>query len=996
MNGIFFIHYLAKIIYMKSLFIKLGTLVLFISCTSETKRTISQQDANGYTYEIVKQDHSNMRLYTLENGFQIYLKKNQDVPTIQTYIAVRAGSNYDPIESTGLAHYLEHMLFKGTQNLGTLNWEQEKKEIAIISELYEKHKKETDKEQKQRLYKKIDSISQIASKYAIANEYDKLVTSLGATGTNAHTWFEETIYKNNIPSTELNKWLLLERERFGELVLRLFHTELEAVFEEFNRTQDSDSRKMYAAASDGLFPKHPYGQQTTIGKATHLKNPSMQAIHRYFDTYYVPNNMAMVLVGDLEYEQTIKSIDATFGTLKAKPLPVIDLPKELPISNVVEKEVYGPTAEAVSVSFRSNGIGSDDEKMVTLIDMLLSNSVAGLIDLDLNQKQLVQKATSSATFLNDYGFLQLSGSPKQGQTLEEVKQLLLAQLDKIKAGAFEDWMLAAICNDMKLQQMRANENNTALAKRYYEAFIHRQAWEKRVYFLEELKKITKQEIIAFAKKQYNNNYVVVYKRQGKDEDVVKVENPAITPIQINRTEQSEFVKAFYELKSDKLQPLFVDYKNELQRKTLKNGLEVTHVTNKTNDLFACNFIFDVGADHDKKLSLAVGYLNYIGTDKLSAKELKKEFYKLGIEYGVSVVNEQSFVYISGLNENFSKGLQLLTSLLENAKADQESYDKYISKILKARENKTGQKDQILWSGLLSYAKYGEHSRLRNIHNEATLKAMNPSDLVQQIKQLKNYKHKIFYYGNDVELATDALEKYHEVPKSFAPTPVPIIYKPLHTGTKVEFVDFDMVQAEILFVAKQEEFDAEKLAFASVFNNYFGYGSSSIVFQEIRESKSLAYSAFSAYVNGSKQKEHNFVYAYIGTQANKLTDAIAAMLELMNEMPLAQKQFEASKEAALKKIAAQRITKSELFWSYEAWAKRGIYEDYRENIFNKIKTMTLADLAAFFNENIKEGNYNIVLIGNKEDVNLDKLEALGNVEELKIDYLFNYQKTTIKP
>ena len=99
------------------------------------------------------------------------------------------------------------------------------------------------------------------------------MASLGATGTNAYTWFEQTVYTNKIPANELDKWLHLEGEHFSQLVLRLFHTELEAVFEEFNRGQDSDGRKQYAAMLEGLFPKHPYGQQSTIGIADHLKKP---------------------------------------------------------------------------------------------------------------------------------------------------------------------------------------------------------------------------------------------------------------------------------------------------------------------------------------------------------------------------------------------------------------------------------------------------------------------------------------------------------------------------------------------------------------------------------------------------------------------------------------------------------------------------------------------------------------------------------------------------
>ncbi|MDZ7612972.1 MAG: pitrilysin family protein [Flavobacteriaceae bacterium] len=284
-------------------------------------------DKNGFSYEEVNNDPSGLRLYTLENGLKVYLSQNSDEPKIQTYVAVRAGSNYDPAETTGLAHYLEHMLFKGTSEFGTQDWGKEKILLDSISKLYELHRLEKDPLKKKEIYRQIDKVSFEASGFAIANEYDKMSGSMGAQETNAHTWFEETVYHNKIPQNELEKWAKMESDRFDELVLRLFHTELEAVYEEFNMGQDSDFRKKYMAMLEGLFPNHPYGQQTTIGTSEHLKNPSLVAIHDYFEKYYVPGNMAVVLVGNLDFDKTIQLISDTFGKLQGKPVEHPVLPK---------------------------------------------------------------------------------------------------------------------------------------------------------------------------------------------------------------------------------------------------------------------------------------------------------------------------------------------------------------------------------------------------------------------------------------------------------------------------------------------------------------------------------------------------------------------------------------------------------------------------------------------------------------------------------------------
>ena len=975
----------------KWLFLSL-LLLATISCKTNNDKSYevtSQKDVNGLTFETVENDPTGLRLYTLDNGLKVYLSQNSDEPKIQTYIAVRAGSNYDPKESTGLAHYLEHMVFKGTHKIGTVNWEKEKTYLEKISTLYEQHRAETDPQKKLAIYKEIDKVSLEASNYSVANEYDKMTASLGATGTNAYTWFEQTVYTNKIPANELDKWVNVEAERFSTLVLRLFHTELEAVFEEFNRGQDNDFRKRYAAMLDGLFPNHPYGQQTTIGTADHLKNPSMVDIHNYFNKYYVPNNMAVVLVGDFEFEPTIKKVNAAFGKFERKELTHPTLPKEDPITTPVVKEVFGPTSESIAIAYRSGGVNTEEEKFVTLADMIMANGNAGIIDLNLNQKQLVQRASCSPTFLNDYGYHTFTGSPKSGQTLDEVKELLLAQIEKLKNGEFDEWMIEAVVNDLKLSRTRQYENNSALADTYVNAFIYQQDWSQRVQFLDDLKKITKTQLVNFAKDFYKDNYVITYKRKGEDKNIVKVANPGITPVNLNRDKSSEFITAFNKIESAALKPQFVDYKTAIKETKTENGIKVSYVLNEKNDLFDMNIIFDMGSDNDKKLSLAAGYLEYIGTDKYTNEELKKEFYKLGISYYVSTARDKTYVGLNGLKENLPKGLELLEHLWDNAKADKEAYDKYVEKIYKGRQDGKTQKGNILFNGLMNYGKYGEDSPLRDIMQVDELKAINPEELVALIKDMKNYKQRIFYYGKDVNTAVSSLNTHHKLFGELKEYPVAKEYKETETGGNVFFTDYDMVQTELLFLAKGEPLKAENMAASTLFNTYFGSGLSSIIFQEIRESKSLAYSAFASYSNASKKDSPNYVMAYVGTQANKLEQAVDAMMELMNNMPEAEKQFNAAKEATLKKLAAQRITKSNIFWSYERLQKLGIDNDHREAMYNTIKGMTMKDLKAFFNNNIKGESYNVMVIGNKKDLDVQSLKKLGKIQELEIDYLFNY-------
>ncbi|MGH2667466.1 M16 family metallopeptidase [Flavobacterium sp.] len=972
---------------MKKTILPLIALLGFTTVNAQTAITEKMKDSQGYTYETVKNDKTGVRVYTLKNGLKVYLAQNRDEPRIQTYIPVRTGSNNDPSDNTGLAHYLEHMVFKGTSKIGTQDWPTEKKLIAQISDLYEQHKAETDPEKKKAIYKKIDEVSQEASKFSVANEYDKLISSLGAKGTNAHTSLNETVYKNNIPANELEKWMIVEKERFSELVLRLFHTELEAVYEEFNRSQDNDGRLVNFELMNALFPVTPYGQQTTIGKSEHLKNPSMVAIHNYFDTYYVPNNMAVVLVGDLDFDKTIKMVDQYFGSFQYKELPMKKMLSEQPMTSVVRREVKSPTAERLMMAWRTSGSGTKEAMLADITSNILSNSGdVGLIDIDINEKQLALSAGSFSTTFNDYGYHAMTLSTKEGQTLEEGEKLLLAEIAKIKQGNFDEWMIQAIINNMKLDRMKNFESGDRLATALYNSFIEKRSWEQVLSEINELSKFTKADIVKFANDFYKDNYVVIYKRKGVNDKLVRVSNPGITPIQLNRDAQSEFYKTFAKLSTTELSPVFVDFKKEIQTKKLKNT-NISFVKNNTNEIANLYYIFNMGSDHNKKLSLAIGMLDFLGTDKLSSEDVKKEFYKIGVTYSVSAGNDLSYITLTGLESNLPKGIELLENLLKNIKPDQNVYNTTVTTILNSRANAKKRKENIVIA-LSNYAKYGKESRFRDILSEKELKEMNASELTAILKGLNEYQHQIFFYGNDLKPIQATLEKYHNLNADKA-IPAPKKYTEPVTENKVYFANYDMVQAEMSRIAKGEKYNFNIAGTVNVFNSYFGSGLSSIVFQEIRESKSLAYSANATYRTASEKDLSDYMQVSIGTQANKLPQAVDALSVLLNEMPKIEKQFNNAKDSSLKQIASSRIIKTNIFFNQLNLKKLGFDYDIRKEVYKNIQALTLNNVNDFFNKEVKTKKYNTAIIGKKENLDFEALKKLGAIEEVSLEELFNY-------
>ena len=970
---------------MKNKLLILISVACIASCT--TNKQVTQQ--YKHSFEQVEGDPSNTLMHTLDNGLRVYLSVNEAEPRIQTLIAVKAGSKFDPSETTGLAHYLEHMMFKGTHRMGTKDWEAEKVLLDEIAATFEAHKEESDSTKKVALYARIDSLSLEASKFSIANEYDKMISSLGATGTNAYTSNDETVYINDIPSNELKKWLMVEGERFQTLVLRLFHTELETVYEEFNRSQDSDRRWVYQGVLEGLLPNHPYGTQTTIGVGEHLKNPSMYNIHEYFNTYYVPNNVAICLSGDLDPDATIDWIEQYFGDWQAQDVPEFQMPVDKDLNEPIVKETFGPQQEMVYMGFKFDGAGTKESQMMSLIDILLANSQAGLIDIDLNLKQKVLSAGSYPSVMKDHSIHFLYGIPKEGQTLEEVKDLLLAEIEKIKAGDFDDWLLEAVINDLKLSRIQGLESNRNRAFAMVDAFINELDFADVVFELDSMAAVTKEDIIDFANQHYTDNYVVSYKRMGES-DRHSVPKPQITAVEVDRESQSAFYAAFDTVSSERLTPKFVDYESSINTASL-NDIEFSYVQNENNQIFELYYIFDIGSNTDKELALAIQYLPYLGTNRYSAEELQKEFYRYGLEFGVNAGSDQVFVYLTGLEDNLDKGIELFEHVLANAEADSLVYRELVNDILKSRLNAKLDKGTILGKGLGAYAKYGAENPFTDRLSTEELESMDIDRLVEKIKALSTSEHRIFYYGQmPADDAKVIIARHHTNSSDLTPLPQKRAYVELATSeNKVFYAPYDMQQVELLFLSKDEVFNPELLAASRLFNEYFGFGLSSIVFQEIREKKALAYSAYSYMATPSNKDKSHYLNAYIGTQADKLSDATAAMFELMNNMPEAEMQFNAAKEAVTKKLESTWVTGSSVYWEYESVRDLGLDYDVNRRIYEEIKNITLDDLKAFFDGHVKGKTYHICVIGKKENIDLEVLRSMGEFQELSLEEIFGY-------
>lgn len=946
--------------------------------------------SNGYKYRYVTNDPTAARYYTLKNGLTVILSPTNKDPRIQTYIATKAGSKTDPADHTGLAHYLEHMLFKGTNKFGSKDWAKEKPLLDQIDALYEKYNQTRDEARRKEIYKEIDRVSGEAAKFAIANEYDKMMAGMGADGTNAFTSFEQTVYTEDVPSNVLDKFLAVQSERFREPVLRLFHTELEAVYEEKNRSLDDDGDKVFDTMFANLFPNNNYGKQTTIGTIEHLKNPSLHAIREYYNNYYVPNNMGIIMSGDFNPDEVIVKIDKAFSYMKPKTVPEYKVGQEKPITAPIVKEVVGPNPENVMLGFRFPGASTKDARMLNLVGNMLTNGQAGLIDLDLVKKQKLLGAYAGSYALKDYSVLLLQGKPTEGQSLDEVKNLLLQEIDKLRKGDFSDDLIQSIVNNEKKGIIQKDEKYSSRASILMDEFTSDIDHKASLEYVDEISKLTKKDIMDFASKYLqNNNYVAVYKRKGEDKSIVKVDKPTITPVSVNREDQSPFLKKIDEMPENPIAPVWLDYDKDIAKNKLA-GIDVLSVKNTDNALFRMYYHFDSGKWNNKILPLAAEYLQYLGTKDKSSEIISKEFYKLASSFNVSAGNEETYVSLEGLNENFDKTIALFEDLIKNCQADQAALDAYKTRLKKARAN-AKQNKGVIMSGLRSYAQYGPQNPFNNVLSDAELDALKAEDLINVLHDLFNFKHKVLYYGpksgNDV---VAALKPIHKLPATLKDLPKSKTFAQVPTDrNRVLFAHYDMVQAEVFWVRNADQYNPSITPTVSLFNSYFGGGMGSIVFQTIRESKALAYSTYSYFALPGKKTDKDMIMAYVGTQADKFNESTSAMNELLTTLPKSEQLFETAKSGLKKSIASERITQDGIIFSYLKSQKLGNNFDMRKNVYEQAPKLSFADINTFHDKEMKGKNYTYCLVASQDKVNEADMKKLGEVKKLSLNEIFGY-------
>ena len=945
-----------------------------------------------YRYETVKGDPLGTKIYTLDNGLKVYMSVNRETPRIQTYIAVNVGGKNDPSETTGLAHYFEHLMFKGTEQFGTSDYAAEKPMLDEIEKLFEVYRQTEDEAERAAIYHQIDSISYEASKLAIPNEYDKLMSIIGAKGTNAFTSQDMTVYVEDIPSNEVENWAMIEADRFKHPVIRGFHTELETIYEEKNMSLTSDSRKVSEAMDAALFPHHPYGTQTVLGTQEHLKNPSITNVKNYHKTYYVPNNMAICLSGDFNPDEMVAVIEKYFGDMEPNPsIPKLEFEPEQPITTPVVKKVYGLEAENITLGWRLPDATDKSHDVANIVSSILYNGQAGLIDLDLVQQQKVLSAYAYNGAQPDYGSFIVSARPKEGQTLDQVRDLLLEEVAKLRNGDFDEGLIEATVNNYKMYMMRNYEDNSNRAMLYVMSFINGTSWADEVQMLDRMAMITKQDVVDWANEYLGaDSYAVVYKLQGEDKSVQKIAAPKITPIVTNRDSQSSFLAEIQKTQVKPIEPVFVDYSKDMSRFEARPGVEVLYKQNGMNDLFTLIYVFDTGTEDDPALNLASDYITYLGTADMTAEEIGSRMYDIACSFGVYAGANQTSIRISGLSENMEEAMDIVESLISGAQPDEAILANLKDDIFRSRANAKLSQGSC-FGALQRYMVYGPEFIKKTVLDNDAVEALTSDELLSKISGLTGKEHEVLYYGpQDRKEFLASLDGHHKTAENLQP-----LERKYTKGLEVDesnvvLAQYDAKQLYFMqYSDRGEKLDITDEPGITLYNEYFGGGMNTIVFQEMREARGLAYTAVAQLVSPYFLDGDYYYFAFIATQNDKMQKAIEAFDDIINNMPESQAAFDIAKEALITRIRTQRTVRDQVLWNYISDRELGLTEPLDKQIFEKVQHMTIEDVKAIQKKWVKDRSYTYGILGDIKDLDTGYLKTLGPVKTVSLEEIFGY-------
>ncbi|MFA8434959.1 MAG: M16 family metallopeptidase [Marinifilaceae bacterium] len=925
----------------------------------------------------------------LDNGLTIILNEDHSKTEVFGMVVVNAGAKDDPKDATGMAHYQEHMLFKGTTELGTSNWEKERPHINRIVELYDELGKTKEDSLRLIIQKKINKESIEAGKYTILNELSTLIDKMGGSNLNAGTGMDQTVYYNSFPPNQIDRWIDLYSHRFINPVFRAFQSELETVYEEKNMYQDNFITALLDGFNRNFYKKHPYGQQTIIGETEHLKNPSLSKMYKFFHTYYVPNNMAVVLIGDFDSETVLPLLKEKFGQWKSKELPQQQKYVEQEFNGreeVVGK--YSPIKMAL-LGFRTVPTGHPDELALGVFNNLIYNEKGTGVLNKLTQNGEVMAVEAIEMHNQDYGANIFMVVPKLiGQKLRTAENLVLNAMREVRDGQIDDKILEQSKKEMYVNYQLGLEDFETLGYSLSSYFMQGKDVNALYDQPERINALDKAEVLRVAQKYYGDNYLAFYSKMGSP-DKEKLSKPNYDPVTTDKKGVSRFAKAFGNIPEKACEMKYVDFKKDVQKLKIANGVQLYSVNNPKNDIYTADIVFHVGSLKIKEAEYIANLFNTAGSKDLTRDQLQDAFAQIGSSYSCSADAKKLVISLSGMEKDVDEAMSLIGKLIAAPVVSEKDVNTTANNLMSERKIEREDPANVAYA-LLGYVAYGDKSKTKYRMGKKEIKRFGPSDFERIWKLISQYEFDVHYVGKK---KAEQVGQIIRNTLTFNANPVAedrSVYAPLkeYNSNMIYFVNRkDAVQSNIFFFANGDQFSKEQVPVQEAFNAYFGGGFSGLVLQEIREYRSLAYSAGAYYVKPEMDGEYNYFMGMIGTQADKTLDAIKVFYDLKKDMPQMPERMSYIKPYLAQQVITSFPNFRNLSASVKAWERLGYEKDPSVYTSQKIKELSFADIYQFYKLNIQNKSMVTMIVGDRSKIDMSELSKYGKIKFLKEKELY---------
>ncbi len=465
--------------------------------------------------------------HRLSNGLQLLMVERHQTPIVSFTIAYKVGGVNERPGMTGVAHFFEHLAFKGTQTLGTTDYRREELLLRQMDQAWSDLRKEHDKGSdadhiKLIAYeKRFQDLERESETYVVPNEVGQIYEKNGAVGLNATTGKDLTRYIVSLPANRLELWAAIESDRMVHGVLREFYKEKNVVLEERRlRYENSPSGRLYETFLSAAFTAHPYGMPV-IGWTSDVEALSRTQTEIFFRTYYGPGNAVIAIVGDIDIPATIRLIERYFGPIprQTPPPPVVTVEPES--AGERRAEVEFEAEPAVLIGYHRPALDHPDDAVFDVIESLLSDGRSSRLYKTLvKEKQLAANVSASngipgARYPN---LFMIQAAPRAPHTTQELETAIYAELDRLKSEPVQPAELQKVLNNLDADLIRSLDSNSGLAAQlsYFQAVAG--TWRYLLENRDRIARVTAEDVSRVARQYFvkRNRVVATLVKKGQD------------------------------------------------------------------------------------------------------------------------------------------------------------------------------------------------------------------------------------------------------------------------------------------------------------------------------------------------------------------------------------------------------------------------------------------------------------------------------------------------